>query len=116
MHFQEGGSRILISNRDMFVQGHGMVKHFAKTMMKGDDWNAHPFMESTRKRYGGIYSRLIGIRKDRKLLSIEINPEFRNVEIQFGLVERQLEQIRFPLWQLDKARKFLEDIVREWKN
>ena len=101
---------------DDFIKGHGLIKHFAKTMMKDDDWNAHPFVESTRKHYGGIYSRLIGVRTDRKLLSIEINPEFRNVEIQFGSVESQIEQIRFPLWQLDKARKFLEGIVEDWKN
>ena len=101
---------------DDFIRGFGLIKHFYKTMMTGNDWNSQQFFETKRFRYGRIYSRLIGIRKDRKLLSIEINPEFRNIEIQFGLVERQLEQIRFPLWQLDKARKFLEDIVREWKN
>ena len=83
-------------------------------MMKGNDWHDHLFLETTRVRYGGINSRLIGVRKDRKLLSIEINPDFRNIEIQFGLVEK-LEMVRFSLYQLERARKFLEETVREWK-
>ena len=92
----------------------GLIKHFSKIMMNGGNWNKQQYLETTRSSYGQINSRLIGIRKDRKLLCIEINHDFNNIEIQFGLLEK-LDKVRFPIYHLEKARKFLEELVRKWK-
>ena len=92
----------------------GMIKHFSKTMMTGVDWNSQQFLEMSRSRYGDVNSRLIGIRKDRKLLCIDINHDTRNIEVQLGLLER-LHKTNFPIYHLEKARMFLEDVARDWK-
>ena len=97
-----------------FAKELGLIKHFSKTMMTGDDWNPKQFLEMSRSRYGDVNSRLVGIRKDRQLLCIDINHDTRDIEIQFGLLER-LDRIIFPIYHLEKARVFLEDIVRDWK-
>lgn len=97
-----------------FTKELGLIKHFSKTMMSGDGWNSQQFMLLTRSRYNQINSKLIGVRKDRKLLCIDIDHDCRTIEIQFGLLER-LDKIQFPIYHLEEARQFLEDIVRGWK-
>ena len=92
----------------------GLIKHFSKTMMDGNDWNKPRFIETSRSRHGDVNSRLVGVRKDRRLLYIEINHDTRLIEMQFGLLER-LDKTKFPIYHLEKARKFSEDIVRDWK-